>query len=110
MVLGEVVSHVEYAFSPDEIELTLFYSVTDPVKAHVKGFGEFLAHGCCEYAFCCFVVSIAWCASFWLRMAELDDGDAYRACVLGCHVYSAGFGFCCRGHDVFDCVAHDMDG
>ena len=45
MILGEVIGFVEITSSPENMELALAYTVTDPVEAHVDGFGAFLLHG-----------------------------------------------------------------
>ena len=38
MVLGEIVGHVRFAFSPDELVLFLKDSVSDPVDPHIESF------------------------------------------------------------------------
>ena len=42
MVFGEVIGHVEFAFAPEELEVFLIDSISEPVKTHVEGFGELL--------------------------------------------------------------------
>ena len=41
-MLGEVIGHVEFAFAPEELEVFLIDSISEPVKTHVEGFGELL--------------------------------------------------------------------
>ena len=42
MMFGEVVSLVQYASAPIDMELSLLDAVANPVKAHVDGLGTFL--------------------------------------------------------------------
>ena len=42
MVLSEIVGAINFCFSPVHMKLVLAYAVTNPVEAHVDGFGSFL--------------------------------------------------------------------
>ena len=43
-------------------------------------------------------------------MAEFGEGDMNGSGTLIAHVDASTFSFSCRGHDVFDSIAHDVDG
>ena len=45
MVFCKIVSFVEFAFSPQHVELFLFDAIAYPVESHVNGFGPFLFNG-----------------------------------------------------------------
>ena len=38
MMLGEVVSHVELSFPPNDLEMVLGNAIVEPIEAHVEGF------------------------------------------------------------------------
>lgn len=44
-MLGEVISLVETAFFPHDVKPSLLDTISDPIKAHVNGFGSFLLNG-----------------------------------------------------------------
>ena len=56
MVLGEVVSQVVGSFLPEDLELVLGYSISDPVESHVDGFGALLFDCAVGYALGALVV------------------------------------------------------
>ena len=45
MVFGEVICPIVVARSPKNMKMALSYLVTDPIEAHVDGFGSFLLYG-----------------------------------------------------------------
>ena len=47
----KIISKVSFAWCPDNFDLVLFDSVSDPVEAHVDGFGTFLFRGVVGDAF-----------------------------------------------------------
>ena len=95
-----IVSHVFGARGPKDMELSLFDTVLYPIKTHVDRFGADLfasfignGDGSC-------VVDLDWSGRLWV--AEFLEGGAngygFFAVVEG----SSNFGFCGRGHDVFE--------
>ena len=44
VMLGKVVCQVEDAWTPENVEVPLFYSVTNPIKAHVDRFRSSLLY------------------------------------------------------------------
>ena len=40
VMFGEIIGHVEFPFSPDDLEMCLCHAVVEPVETHVEGFGE----------------------------------------------------------------------
>ena len=58
VVFGEIVCPIAVAGSPKNVKMTLSYSVTDPIEAHVDGFGSFLLYGVIGNATGCAVVSL----------------------------------------------------
>ena len=56
VMFGGIVSKVGVAWAPVNIELSLFYSVHNPVEAHVHGFRHFLLDGLIGYANSCGVI------------------------------------------------------
>ena len=57
-VLGEVIGMVAASAFPVDAELPLPYSVSDPVEAHVHGFGALCFYGVVGDAGCYLVVSL----------------------------------------------------
>ena len=80
MVFGEVVGFVECASAPIDDELALADAVTDPVEAHVDGFGSALFYGVIGDTGGCVVVSDN--GSGRLRVAEFFEARADGTCFL----------------------------
>lgn len=74
MMLGKIVSAIEDAFFPVDVELALADAIADPIEAHVNGFGALLLHGVVGDAGSGAVVSDN--GRGWLRMAEFFEADA----------------------------------
>ena len=81
MVFGEVVSLVEAAFFPVDVELTLADAVADPIKPHVDGLGALLFDGVIGDAGGGAVVSLD--RRRWLGMAKFFEACAQWAGFLG---------------------------
>jgi hypothetical protein len=92
-VLGEVVSMVGFSWAPDNLVLALFDAVLEPIKAHVDGFGTALFDGAIEDPLSTFVVCANWCGGLWV--AQVDEGLADWAELLGIHEIACHFGLCC---------------
>ena len=71
MVFGEIVGIVLVAGFPVDTELALVDTVSDPVVAHVHGFGASDFDSVVGNAFRCGVVSLDW-GGTWLRMAHFS--------------------------------------
>ena len=80
-VLSEIISVIVGSFSPMYKELTMLYSVFDPVKPHIHCFGSTLFNSVVADAGSASVVGLNWSCGLW--MAHLVEGGAQSACFLG---------------------------
>ena len=74
-MFGELIGNIFSSLMPVEAKLFLFEVTSHQVEAHVKCFGEFLAHVAGEYSVRGCIVSLDW--SGWLRMDHFNQGRAY---------------------------------
>ena len=70
MMFGEVVRSIFICFTPVDAELDLVDAVTDPVEAHIDGFGAALLDSVIEHACCIIVVGINY--FWWLRVLNCE--------------------------------------
>ena len=75
-MFGEVISAIGFSFGPEDLELALAHSVSDPVKTHVDGLGALLFDGVSDDAASSVVVSGNGCR--WLGMSHFFEGDSQR--------------------------------
>jgi hypothetical protein len=68
-VLGEIIGKVFWAGSPVDDELSLLYTVFDPVETHVDGFGATLANAIIGDAGGARVIGLN--GGGWLRVAHV---------------------------------------
>ena len=61
MVFGEVVRSIVVWFTPVDAEVALADAVTDPVEAHIDGFGAAFPDSVIGDAWCDIVVGINYC-------------------------------------------------
>ena len=61
MVFGEVVRSIVVYFTPVNAKVALADAVTDPVEAHIDGFGAALLDSVIVYSCCGIVVFINYC-------------------------------------------------
>ena len=61
MMFGEVVRSIVICFTPVDAEVALADAVTDPVEAHIDGFGAALLDNVIGDACCGIVVGINYC-------------------------------------------------
>ena len=73
-MLGKVISFVGATFAPEDMELLLADTITDPIESHVNGFGTFLLDRIIGDAGCGAIVSLD--RSRGLRMAQLFKRNA----------------------------------
>ena len=78
----------------------MFDSVSEPVEAHVDGFGSVLSDGGVDDAVGCAVVGANGGRRLW--MAHFGECCSHWNGELGVHVEGSYFGFGGRGHDIFD--------
>ena len=108
MVLGEVVCQVAGAFLPVDAELALTHAVFDPVEAHVDGFGAALLDSVVGNAHCAFVVGDEWGRR--LGPSHFAKRSLDGTGLLAIEEEATDFGFSCRGHDIVQDPANDMNG
>ena len=106
-MLSEIIGSVGFAGPPIDLELSLADTVTDPIKAHIHGFGSFLLDGLVGNPVANFVVSGHGGRS--LRMPELGEGDALGYRVLAIDEEAGEFAFSHAGKDGFEDLAGDAD-
>ena len=76
MFFGKIVSKVASARCPVNVELALFDAVSDPIEAHVHGFGADLFHFVVDDAKSGGVVGLGW--GWRLGMSHFSKGCAKR--------------------------------
>ena len=108
MMFGEVVTQVVSTFAPVHEELSLSNTVLNPIKAHVHGFGLALSHSTIGDASSTGIVSLYRCR--WLRPSHFEENVADHDPVFSIVKKASEFGFCGRGHDIFEYVADGVDG
>ena len=91
VMLCEIISIILTAFSPIHEELTLLDSVSDPVKAHVDGFGAALFYCVEGESYSHFVVCLD--GGRRLGMSHFCEGGSDSACFSGVVVESCEFCF-----------------
>ena len=109
-MLGEVVSHIGRSSPPEELELFLLYSISNPIKPHIECFGQVLFHGGVEDAGSCRVIIEDRSAVGRLGVTELGEGYSHWACLLGGEENTSGFCFRRGTHNIFQGVAEDVEG
>jgi hypothetical protein len=107
MMLGEVVSQVEFSWGPLEVELALSDSIFHPPIAHIERFRKLLAHFGIEDALGSVVVGVERCCRLWVT--EFFEGSANRDGVFAANEDTTGFGFGSRSDDVFDRLTEDVE-
>ena len=81
MVLCVVISEVILSSFPMDVEMSLAYSIPDPIEPHVNSFRSLLLDSVIDDAFCTRVVSLNW--SWGLLMTKKFQGCSQCASILG---------------------------
>ena len=76
MMLGKIIGTIGFAFIPENLELALADAITDPIKAHIDGFGSLLLDGVSCNATGSIVVGRH--RSGWLGMAHFFKCNSER--------------------------------
>ena len=100
---SEIITTIIFSTFPMEFELFLSLSIAKPMKIHVPRFRFFELHIFIGKASCCGIVGL--CESWGLWVAHSDEKSAdvdTNFCVVE---NSMGFGFCCRGNNMFESFA-----
>ena len=81
MVFGVVVCSIIVCFTPVDAEVSLADAVTDPVEAHINGFGAALLDSVIGDACCGIVVVINYCWRLRVMKCEksFSDGSSLSA-------------------------------
>jgi hypothetical protein len=108
VMFSEAVSQIVSAAAPVDKELALGDAVSDPVEAHVGGFGAALFYSVVGNARGTGVAGLD--GSGWLWMSHLGEGSPEPGTIFGVVEEGAKFGFGCRGDNSFDDGAVDMNG
>ena len=108
MMFCKIVCPIQFAFSPQDMELVLPDSITDPVESHVYCFGAFLFDGVVGNSGRCGVVSDDGCG--WLGVAEFFEANADGAGLFGVVEHCCKFSFGCRQDDFAEDLARHVDG
>ena len=91
VMLGKVISPIAAAAFPIDNKLSLADAVTDPIKAHVHGFGLLLFYTIVGNAGGSGVVGYHWC--WWLWVAKFLESDAFGDGFLAVMEQAAEFSF-----------------
>jgi hypothetical protein len=105
VVLGEIISTVEFPESPVQIELLLGDAIAQPVIAHIKRFWLFHANLGVEDAMCCGIVGFKRSTSDRLRVSHFFELRANGDSISGIEKTTAGFGFGSGGSKGAECFA-----
>ena len=99
VLFGPVVGSIGGPWPPIDAELFLTFSVPQPMKTHVHGFGRLWLNFVGHHSICRGVVCLNRCWGLWVPhfFQQCSLGDS----VFGVDKQSAKFGLCCRGHDRF---------
>ncbi len=108
VMFSEVVSQIVSAAAPVDKELALGDAVSDPVEAHVDGFGAALFDGVVGNARGTGVVGLD--GSGWLWMSHPGESGPEPGTIFGVVEEGAKFSFGGRGDNSFDDGAVDMNG
>jgi hypothetical protein len=101
MMFGKIISCVQNSLFPIDVELALADAVTNPVEAHIDGFGSFLFdHVIGNAKGGTVLVSYDW--SGRLGIAKFLKARMNWACFLAVVEESSKFGFSGTGYD-FTC-------
>ena len=92
-MFGELVYQVGSTGSTVYVEVTLAHSVSNPVESHVYSFTSFLFHSVAGYA--CGAKVVGGDGSWWLWMAELDEGLVDNFGFVGIKEETIKFRICC---------------
>ena len=84
-------------------------AVFHPPVTHIKRFRKFLAHFGIEDTVGCAIVGFDGRSGFGLRVAHFFERGDHWTGVFGAQVSACGFSFGCRGDDIFDGAAEDID-
>ena len=110
MMLGEIISAVQFSGGPVEVELFLINAIFEPMVSHVESFGFFHAHGGVENTMCCRIVSLKRSASRRLFVPHFFEGGDHGDGFLGVEKETTGFGFRGRGSNRPNGFAKDVNG
>jgi hypothetical protein len=108
MMLREIISFVHVASFPKYVKLALAHTVSDPVKAHVDGFGPLLFDSIGGNASGSNVVSLD--GHCRLGVAEFFKADTDWASFLAIVIRGNKFGFSSTGQDFAHDLTGDIDG
>ena len=108
MVLGEVVSLVSGSRLPEDVELFLANTITNPIEAHVNGLRVFHLDRVIGDAGSSAIVGLQ--GRGRLGMAQFLQGSPDRACLFGIEEKCTKFGFSRTGHDRTQDVAQYVNG
>ena len=106
-MLADVVGSIPRARSPIYKEHILLDAVTDPVKAHVNGFGSLLFEAGVSKADSRRVVDLD--RGGWLGMSHFLEANAERDGVSSGKEGGANFRLCSGAHDILHDFGEDMD-
>jgi hypothetical protein len=71
VILGVVVSKVDFSRCPIDMELVLLGPIADPVETHINGLGPLLFYGSIDDAISCGIVGAK--RRGWLLVSEFDQ-------------------------------------
>ena len=108
MMFREIISFVHVAALPKHVKLALAHTVSDPVEAHVNGFGPLLFDSVGGNASGGNVVSLD--RRCRLGVAEFFKADTDWASFLAIVIRGTEFGFSGTGQDFAHDLARDIDG
>ena len=108
VMLGPVVSVVEFAWPPVEPELVLALPVSQPMESHVHCFRSFGLDLTIDHSFCHCIVGLD--RGRRLSVSHFLQYDADVDCFARHYVEGRQFGFSGRGHYVFDYVRYIENG
>ena len=81
VMLCKIVREIFSSFSPVNVELSLAFTILQPIETHVDGFGTSLFHSVVGNAGGTIVVDLDWCGG--LGMSHFDENNADHDAFFG---------------------------
>ena len=100
MIFCAIIGNIVGTRVPKEPELTLSFTVAEPVILHLHGFGFALDDGVSSNNNCSGVIIMD--SIFWLRPTHIDKVLTKLDHGFGAYEEASNFGFGSRGHDKID--------
>jgi hypothetical protein len=100
MMFRDIITQIQGAWCPIDVELFLVYTILDPIKVHVHCLGTFEFDSFVDYPCGCGIISLKWRGRLW--MIEFKECLADWHGLLAVDEKGTGFRFGGGGHGMLD--------